>query len=98
MPAPPAGHGIESRPASPRADSPLSPVTVERAASMTSSETALPAPAADPAPAGAEPSRPARAGDRRKSPTRRWSRYALWGGRRRGPRRDEEVEGSFVDQ
>src|SRR5688572_10106639 len=36
--------------------------------------------------------------DRRAQPTRRWSRYALWGGRRRGPRRTEEVEGSFVDQ
>jgi hypothetical protein len=43
--------------------------------------------------------RPAYPGpDRRKQPTQRWSRFALWGGRRRGPRRVEELEGSFVDQ
>ena len=35
--------------------------------------------------------------DRRRSPTPRFSRYSLWGGRRRGPRRGEECEGSFVD-
>ena len=36
--------------------------------------------------------------DRRRGPTPRLSRYALWGGRRRGPRRQEEREGSFVDR
>lgn len=35
--------------------------------------------------------------DRRTAPTPRFSRYALWGGRRAGPRRSEEREGSFVD-
>jgi len=35
--------------------------------------------------------------DRRSRPTPRFSRYAMWGGRRRGPRRAEELEGSFVD-
>ena len=35
--------------------------------------------------------------DRRTAPTPRFSRYALWGGRRRAPRRREELEGSFVD-
>lgn len=35
--------------------------------------------------------------DRRKRKTPRFSRYALWGGRRRGARRGDETEGSFVD-
>lgn len=35
--------------------------------------------------------------DRRRSRTPRFSRYLLWGGRRRRVRRDEEREGSFVD-
>lgn len=35
--------------------------------------------------------------DRRRRPTPRFSRYTLFGGRRRGPRRQEEQEGSFVD-
>ncbi|MEO0649800.1 MAG: DUF5658 family protein [Planctomycetota bacterium] len=35
--------------------------------------------------------------DRRKRPTPRFSRYSLWGGRRKDPRRDEERSGSFVD-
>jgi hypothetical protein len=35
--------------------------------------------------------------DRRRAPTPRISRYTLWGGRRQGPRRGEEREGSFVD-
>jgi len=35
--------------------------------------------------------------DRRQSPTPRFSRYSLWGGRRQGPRRSEEREGTFVD-
>ena len=36
--------------------------------------------------------------DRRRSSTPRISRYSLFGGRRRGPRRDDEREGSFVDR
>jgi len=36
--------------------------------------------------------------DRRRAPTPRFSRYALWGGRRKGVRRTEEREGSFVDR
>ena len=36
-------------------------------------------------------------GDRRRSSTPRLSRYSLFGGRRRGPRREAEREGSFVD-
>jgi uncharacterized protein DUF5658 len=36
--------------------------------------------------------------DRRKAPTPRFSRYTWWGGRRQGPRRGEEREGSFVDR
>ena len=36
--------------------------------------------------------------DRRGQPTPRLSRYSLWGGRRTGPRRGEEREGSFVDR
>ena len=35
--------------------------------------------------------------DRRKNPTGRFSRYALFGGRRKDVRREEEREGSFVD-
>ena len=35
--------------------------------------------------------------DRRKRPTSRFSRYTLWGGRRKEPRRASEREGSFVD-
>ena len=37
-------------------------------------------------------------GDRRHSSTPRISRYSLFGGRRRGPRREDEREGSFVDR
>ena len=37
-------------------------------------------------------------GDRRRSSTPRLSRYSLFGGRRRGPRREIEREGSFVDR
>ena len=36
--------------------------------------------------------------DRRKEPTPRFSRYTLFGGRRRNVRRDYEGEGSFVDR
>lgn len=35
--------------------------------------------------------------DRRERPTARVSRFALFGGRRRFPRRSEEREGSFID-
>jgi hypothetical protein len=35
--------------------------------------------------------------DRRRAPTPRFSRYTLWGGRRRGTRRGQEREGTFVD-
>lgn len=35
--------------------------------------------------------------DRRSAPTPRFSRFALWGGRRQGPRRVQEREGTFVD-
>ncbi len=35
--------------------------------------------------------------ERRSRPTPRFSRFALWGGQRRGPRRREEVEGTYVD-
>ena len=35
--------------------------------------------------------------DRRRRPTPMFSRYMLWGGRRRHVRRDYEREGSFVD-
>ena len=35
--------------------------------------------------------------DRRRRPTPMFSRYVLWGGRRRHVRRDEEREGAFVD-
>lgn len=35
--------------------------------------------------------------DRRKRATPRFSRYSLWGGRRKSVRREEEREGSFVD-
>ena len=35
--------------------------------------------------------------DRRVRSTRRFSRYSLWGGRRKRVRRSEEREGSFVD-
>jgi hypothetical protein len=38
-----------------------------------------------------------RGSDRRAQPTKRLSRYAIFGGRRRGARREEEREGSFVD-
>jgi len=46
----------------------------------------------------AAPRAPAYRGpDRRAAPTPRFSRYTLWGGRRRKARRTEEQEGSFVD-
>ena len=35
--------------------------------------------------------------DRRSRPTPMFSRFVLWGGRRRAIRRDDEREGSFVD-
>ena len=35
--------------------------------------------------------------DRRRRPTPMFSRYVLWGGRRRHVRRDEERDGAFVD-
>lgn len=35
--------------------------------------------------------------DRRRQPTPMLSRYSFLGGRRRGPRRDQEREGSYVD-
>lgn len=35
--------------------------------------------------------------DRRRRSTPRFSRYTFFGGRRRGPRRTEERDGSFVD-
>ncbi|MBL9078537.1 MAG: hypothetical protein JNL08_13590 [Planctomycetes bacterium] len=38
-----------------------------------------------------------RHGDRRARPTPMWSRYALFGGRRRTVRRAHEREGAFVD-
>ena len=38
-----------------------------------------------------------RGGDRRGRSTLRFSRYSLWGGRRKRVRRSEEREGSFVD-
>lgn len=38
-----------------------------------------------------------RGGDRRQRPTPMWSRYVLFGGRRRTVRRAEEREGAFVD-
>lgn len=39
-----------------------------------------------------------RAGDRRRQPTPMFSRYAFFGGRRRGGRRDGESINQFVDQ
>jgi hypothetical protein len=49
----------------------------------------------------AEPTAPRlpvdRGRDRRTRPTPRLSRYTFFGGRRRGPRRGREREGSFVD-
>lgn len=54
----------------------------------------MPPPTAEPTPeAAVYPRGP----DRRKRPTPRFSRYALYGGRRKQPRRGEELEGSFVD-
>jgi hypothetical protein len=50
----------------------------------------------DPSAAGALVARRGR--DRRATPTPRFSRYSLFGGRRRGPRRAHEREGSFVDR
>ena len=38
-----------------------------------------------------------RGADRRRRPTPMFSRYVLWGGRRRHVRRTEEREGAFVD-
>lgn len=54
----------------------------------------------EPAFADVAPSaRDLRAGmDRRSAPTPRFSRFSFHGGRRQGPRRDIEREGSFVDR
>ena len=47
---------------------------------------------------GGAPAGPAeRSGDRRSGPTPRFSRYSLWGGRRRGARRGAEEDDTFVD-
>ena len=51
----------------------------------------------DPAPSSASTSGMYRGPDRRRTPTPRFSRYALWGGRRRDFRRPEEGQGGFVD-
>ena len=51
-------------------------------------------PASNPSPA----SEVFRGEDRRTRPTPRFSRYTLFGGRRRSVRRDYEQEGSFVDR
>ena len=59
--------------------------------SLTESTQSRTATAGDPAPAY-------RGGDRRDAPTPRFSRYTLFGGRRRTGRRDGETENSFVDQ
>ena len=48
-------------------------------------------------PGGTPPGWSPRGADRRAAPTPRISRYSLWGGRRRSPRRTEESEGTFVD-
>lgn len=56
------------------------------------------APDASAASAPAASAEPYRGPDRRKRPTPRFSRYTLFGGRRRRGRRDGEDEGSFVDQ
>ncbi len=45
-----------------------------------------------------QPERVRRGPDRRRRATARFSRFTLWGGRRRNPRREYEREGSFVDQ
>lgn len=72
---------------------------MERADSIFSPAAPPPAePSLPSLPGSAEAQAFPRGPDRRRRPTSRWSRYALWGGRRRGPRRDEELEGSFVDQ
>jgi len=44
------------------------------------------------------PEKARRGPDRRQNPTPRVSRYTLLGGRRKLVRRDEELEGSFVDR
>lgn len=49
---------------------------------------------ADPTPAASTERRGA---DRRRRPTPMWSRYAIFGGRRRHVRRDSERDGAFVD-
>jgi len=36
--------------------------------------------------------------DRRARPTPRFSRYTFFGGRRRRPRREDELEGTFIDR
>ncbi len=60
-----------------------------------SSTTAQPVPQM----AGAVPAALPRGPDRRKRPTQRFSRYTLFGGRRRaGGRREGENDGAFVDQ
>lgn len=61
--------------------------------------TPEPATAPQPAPAPAEAAQRYRGPDRRKRPTPRFSRYTLFGGRRRtGGRREGENDGAFVDQ
>ncbi len=52
----------------------------------------------DPSTAQSDRSKPYRGPDRRSRPTPRFSRYTLFGGRRKRGRRDGENENSFVDQ
>lgn len=70
---------------SPLEDSPLATQGVEAGEEASAS----------PRPAQANAQRGA---DRRRKPTPRLSRFALFGGRRREVRREEEFEGSFVDR
>ena len=65
---------------------------------MSQPELSTPEPSTAPQPASAPATR-YRGPDRRKRPTPRFSRYTLFGGRRRsGGRREGENDGAFVDQ
>jgi len=57
----------------------------------------VPPPEPTPQVASVPPGMRRRSGDRREAPTPRFSRYTVLGGRREGPRRPEELEGSYVD-
>lgn len=67
------------------------------AGAFPSSQPPAEMPAQSPGPEAGDPAAGRQRFDRRRQATPRFSRFSLFGGRRRGPRRSSERTGSFVD-